>query len=232
MPKESIAKRTLRWLSKTALYRAGVLPAVNQIFYMELLRHTRDYEALTWLGKPIRQAPLDLWTIQETLWRVRPALLIEVGTSWGGSAYFYAQLFDLMGAGRVITVDVVKLHDLTHPRIEFVIGSSVEPGVVAGMTRAARAADGPVMVILDGDHHQAHVRAELECYSGLVTPQSYLLVQDGIVDTSPYFQEHRPGPLPAIHDFLSTHPEYAVDGALCQQFVITHHPEGWLKRLG
>jgi cephalosporin hydroxylase len=97
MAQESFTKRSLRWLSKTALYRATVLPAVNQIFYMELLRHTRDYEALTWLGQPIRQAPLDLWTIQETLWRVQPELLIECGTGRGGSAYFYAQLFDLMG---------------------------------------------------------------------------------------------------------------------------------------
>src|SRR5579859_6560208 len=162
MAQESLAKRSLRWLSKTALYRWAVLPAVNQIFYMELLRHTRDYEGLTWLGKPIRQPVLDLWTIQETLWRVQPELLIECGTSHGGSAYFYAQLFDLMGRGRVITVDVVKLHDLIHPRIEFVTGSSVDPGVLAGVTRAAWAAGGPVMVILDGDHRQAHVRQELE----------------------------------------------------------------------
>ena len=231
MATESIAKRAARWLSKTGLYRSRVLPAVNQIFYMELLRHTRDYEGLTWLGQPLRQSVLDLWTIQETIWQVRPALLIETGTSYGGSALFYADLFDRMGRGRVLTVDVVKLHDRSHPRVEFLIGSSVEPAVFATVAGRARAAEGPVMVILDGDHREAYVRAEMELYAGLVTPKSYLLVQDGSIDTSLYFQQLRPGPLPAIRDFLGQHPEFAVDRERCDRFVVTHHPDGWLKRL-
>ena len=234
MPSEPVARRALRWLSQTALYRAVVLPAVNQIFYMELLRRTRDYADLTWLGHPLRQPVLDLWTLQETLFRLQPELLIETGTSYGGSAYFYAQLFDLLGHGCVITADIVQLHQLAHPRIQFLLGSSTAPAVLEPITRAARAAraaSGPVMVILDGDHSQAHVRQELELYSSLVTPGSYLLVQDGCIDTSPYFQALRPGPLPAIRDFLRAHPEFQIDRALCDRFVVTHHPDGWLKRL-
>jgi cephalosporin hydroxylase len=230
MPQESITRRSLRWLSSTALYRAAVLPAVNQIFYMELLRRTRDYAGQTWLGQPIRQAPLDFWTLQETLCRLRPALLIETGTSFGGSALFYAQLFDLLGGGRVISVDIQRLHTLTHSRIEFLIGSSTAPEVLAPIRQAAQAAGGPVLVILDGDHSQAHVRQELELYSPLVTPGSYVLVQDGCIDTSAYFQHLRPGPLPAIHDFLRAHPEFEIDRALCDRYVVTHHPDGWLKR--
>lgn len=76
-----------------------MLPAVKQLFYTELLRHTRDYDGLTWLGQPIRQSVLDLWTIQETLWQLQPALLIEIGASYGGSAAFYATLFDRMDHG-------------------------------------------------------------------------------------------------------------------------------------
>ena len=56
-------KRSLRWLSKTAFYRATVLPAINRIFFMELAPTTRDYWDITWLGVPIRQSVLDLWTI-------------------------------------------------------------------------------------------------------------------------------------------------------------------------
>src|SRR6185295_11970510 len=140
-----------------------------------------------------------------------------------------AQLFDLMGHGRVISVDVQRLHDLAHPRIEFLIGSSSAPEVAAALTRAAQAAGGPVLVILDGDHSQAHVAHELALYAGLVTPGSYVLVQDGSIDTSPYFQQLRPGPLPAIHAFLRAHPEFEIDRALCDRFPVTHHPDGWLK---
>ena len=231
MSPQPLTRRALRWLSQTGLYRATILPAVNQIFYMELLRRTRDFDGQTWLGHPLRQPVLDLWTIQETLYRLQPELLIETGTSYGGSAFFYAQLFDHLGHGRILTADIVKLHNLSHPRIQFLLGSSTAPAVLEPITRAARAATGPVMVILDGDHGQDHVRQELECYSPLVTPGSYLLVQDGCIDTSPYFQAQRPGPLPAIHAFLRAHPEYAIDRALCDRFVVTHHPDGWLKRL-
>jgi cephalosporin hydroxylase len=231
MANESTYKQFLRWLSKTGLYRSTVLPAVNRIFFMELTRHTANYSNTTWLGRPIMQSVLDLWTIQETIAQVRPELLIECGTCRGGAAYFYAQLFDLMGDGRVITVDIEKLHDLTHPRIEFIIGSSVDAAVAERIAREARSASGPVMVILDSDHSAPHVSRELELYCGLVTPNSYLLVQDGSIDTSPIFQEARPGPLPAIREFLRRHPEYVVDRERVDRFLITHHPDGWLKKI-
>jgi cephalosporin hydroxylase len=56
------------------------------------------------------QNVLDLWTIQEAIFEIKPALLVETGTNRGGSAVFYAHLFELMSHGRVITCDVEKLH--------------------------------------------------------------------------------------------------------------------------
>jgi cephalosporin hydroxylase len=177
------------------------------------------------------QNVLDLWTIQEVVAELRPALLIETGTHRGGSALFYASLFDLLGHGRVITVDVERLHALEHPRIEFLLGDSASDAVAARIAAAATAADGPVMVILDSDHSQAHVAAELERYAPLVTPGSYVLVQDGTVDTLTIFQHGRPGPLPAIDDFLTRHPEFVPDSARSSRFLVTHHPRGWLRRV-
>jgi len=95
---------------------------------------------------------------------------------------------------------------------------------------AVKRVRGPVFVILDSDHSQAHVARELEAYAPLVTPGSYLLVQDGVIDTLPVFAHGRPGPLPAIHAFLRTHPEFEVDRAKSERFLVTHHPSGWLRR--
>ena len=53
------------------------------------------------MGVPIWQNVLDLWTIQETISELKPALLIETGTNRGGSALFYAHLMDLLGHGPV-----------------------------------------------------------------------------------------------------------------------------------
>src|SRR5687767_7841347 len=72
-------------------------PAIGSIFFRELIRKTNNFGYTTWLGQPIWQNVLDLWTIQETIAEVRPRLLIECGTYHGGSSLFYANLFDLMG---------------------------------------------------------------------------------------------------------------------------------------
>jgi len=203
---------------------------IARLFFMDLIGTTENFGDVTWLGHPIWQNVLDLWTIQEALAAVKPALLIETGTNRGGSAFFYANLFDLLGAGRVITVDVERMHALTHPRVTWLLGSAVEPGIVAQMQAAAKDAGGPVFVILDSDHSARHVAQELEAYAPLVTPGSYLLVQDGVIDTLPIFRQGRPGPLPAILDFLRRHPEFEVDRARGERFLITHHPMGWLRR--
>jgi cephalosporin hydroxylase len=212
------------------LYRRTLGPAVRRLFFMDLITQTRNFRGLTWMGQPIWQNILDLWTIQETIIEVKPELLIECGTNRGGSALFFAHLFDLMGAGRVITIDIEKMHEITHPRITFLIGSTLAPSIVETVSAAAGAAKGPVLVILDDDHSAKHVREELEVYARFVTLGSFMLVQDGMIDLVPTFREGRPGPLPAIREFLQSHPEFEVDRARTDRFLITHHPMGWLRK--
>ena len=206
------------------------MPLVREVCFTELIERTNNFGRLTWLGKPIWQNVLDLWTIQETIYEIRPSLLIETGTNRGGSAYFYAQLFDLIGHGQVISVDVESLHDLTHPRVRFIVGDAVGSEVLSTITAAAAAIEGPVMVILDSDHRESHVAAELNAYHRFVTPGSVLLVQDGVIDTLPMYREARPGPLPALHKFCLQHPEFEIDEERSRRFIFTHHPSGWLRR--
>jgi len=227
------AKQILKLLKRTGrslLYKGVIYPVVNRIFFTELIEKTDNFARTTWLGKPIWQNILDLWTIQETLWEIKPDLLIECGTNRGGAAYYYGQLFDLIGKGRVITIDIEKMHDLTHPRVEFIIGSSVAEAVVGRVQAAVAATHGPVMVILDSDHSAGHVSKELELYAPLVSPGSIMLVQDGVIDVLPIFRRGRPGPLPAITSFLRQHPEFERDVERSQRFLITHHPQGWLRK--
>lgn len=204
----------------------------DRSFQSDLIRKTDNFADVHWLGYPVWQDVLDLWIIQEALAEVRPALLIETGTNRGGSALFYAHLFDLMDRGRIITVDVERMHDLEHGRIEFLVGSSVDPAVLARVRAASEEADGAVMVILDSDHSEAHVAAELEAYAPLVTPGSLLHVQDGVIDVLPMLAPDRPGPLPAIQQFLRAHPEFVADEERSRRFLITHHPCGWLRCQG
>jgi cephalosporin hydroxylase len=214
---------------RTSLYRRTLAPIVHRLFYRELVKRTDNFGTVTWLGQPIWQPIGDAWLIQEAIAELKPALLIETGTNRGGSALYYANLFDALGKGEVITVDVETMHDLSHPRIAFLIGSSTDPEIVRQIRERATQADGPVMVILDSDHSEPHVKAELDAYSSLVTPGSLMLVQDGVIDTMRLFRQARPGPLPALRSFLDAHPEFTIEDRAAK-FLVTHHPDGWLRR--
>jgi cephalosporin hydroxylase len=201
-------------------------------FQDSLIRHTDNFERVTWLGHPVWQSVMDLWTLQETIAEVRPALLIECGTWKGGSALFAAHLFDLMGQGTVISVDIKKFHDLSHPRITFLIGDCASEDVVTRIRAVAENVEGPILVMLDSDHSAEHVSKELRAYAPLVTLGSFLHVQDGVIDLQRQFVDARPGPLRAIEDFLSANPAFQADSARSARFLITHHPKGWLRRVG
>jgi cephalosporin hydroxylase len=211
--------------------RTGRRPTAR-LFHNDLIAKTENFASTSWLGVPIWQNVLDLWTIQETIAEVRPALLIETGTHRGGSALFYAHLMDLMDHGRVVTVDIIQEHDVSHPRITFLHGSSTSPEITEQVREAAEAVNGPVMVILDGNHARDHVAQELELYAPLVTPGSLLLSQDGVIDELEIFRDSRPGPLPANREFLARHPEFEYDRERNERFLLTHHPLGWMRRTG
>ena len=224
-------RQIMRKCGFVKIYNRLIAPVVNRLFLEQLIRKTDNFGGIKWLGYPVWQNILDLWTIQETLAEVKPALLIETGTNRGGSARFYSHLFDLMGHGEVLTIDVEKLHELQLPRVQFLLGSSVAEEIVAIARERVRRCDGPVMVILDSDHSEAHVARELEAYAGFVTPGSYLMAQDGVTDVvGNFLGEGRPGPLPAIQKFLPNHPEFTLDQERCDRFLVTHHPMGWLRR--
>jgi cephalosporin hydroxylase len=220
---------TLRRFGNARVAKA-LYERVGDIFLGVVVRHTDNFADVTWLGHPIWQNVLDLWTLQEAIAEIRPAIILETGTNRGGSAMFYANLLDLIGEGRVVTVDIEQMHHLVHPRIEFLIGSSVSDEILARMKTTAQEAKGPVMVVLDSDHRRDHVAAELEHYAPLVTSGSLILVQDGIVDAHRIFTAGRPGPGPAISAFLARHPEFYLDESWDRRFLATHHPGGWLRR--
>ncbi|MEQ1828550.1 MAG: CmcI family methyltransferase [Pirellula sp.] len=201
----------------------------RQLFFRDVVHKTNNFGNLKWMGNPIWQNIFDLWIIQETIAEIKPSLLIECGTNQGGSALFYANLFDLMDHGRIVTIDVQSMHSIKHPRIQFLLGSSTAPEIFEVIQQEVAKTEGPIMVILDSDHSAKHVAQEMKLYSPLVTPGSFMLVQDGVADVLEPLMAP-PGPLVAIHEFLPHHPEFEVDHQRCEKFLITHHPLGWLRR--
>jgi cephalosporin hydroxylase len=195
------------------------------------VRHTSDAQTVEWLGRQIWQYPMDAWLIQEVISTLRTELVVETGTYRGGSAFFYATIFDLLGHGQVVTIDIDALETIPHDRITYLSGSSVDPAVVARVRELAGATEsGRVLVVLDSDHSAPHVRAELEAYADIVPIGSYIHVQDGCIDELPIFGKIE-GPRAASKDFLREHPEFVRDLELERRFLMTGHPWGWLRRV-
>jgi cephalosporin hydroxylase len=184
-----------------------------------------------WMGVPLIKYPTDTWVYQEVLFDTRPDLIIETGTNQGGSALFLASICDLLGHGRIVSVDIKLAAKLPkHPRIEFLEGSSTAPETMEQVRARVRPTD-RVMVILDSDHSREHVLNELRLYGPLVSAGCYLVVEDTDVNGHPVFRSHGPGPMEALNVFLGEDRSFSVDPH-CERFGLTFFPHGWLKKNG
>ena len=183
-----------------------------------------------WFGVPTLKCPLDLWISQELVHELAPDLIVETGTADGGSGLFLATLCEAKGRGEVISIDIeVRPNRPHHSRLTYITASSTDPAVVEQLTRRANDAE-TVLVVLDSDHSYDHVRLELRAYAPLVTPGSYLIVEDTNVNGHPVYEHHGPGPMEAVEDFLKENDNFAVDASK-EKLLLTFNPRGWLKRL-
>lgn len=191
----------------------------------------RTWGNTSWLGQPSLKCPLDLWIYQEILFERRPDLIVECGTFLGASAHFLACMCDLVGNGRVITIDILE-RELDrrprHPRIEYRTGSTTAPEIVAGVKEAIQPGE-RVMVVLDSNHRKDHVLGELRAYSPLITPGDYLVVEDTNVNGHPVVTHHGPGPMEAVEEFIAGNDEFFIDESR-EKFFMTFNPRGWLRR--
>lgn len=177
-------------------------------------------EGLTWggttyFGHTCWKNPTDMWLYQELIYSIRPALIIETGTAYGGSALYYAHILDQLGHGEVLSIDLnpVSREYPRHPRINYLGGhSSLDKHVVQRARGYVEFVKGPILISLDSLHTKEHVLGEMDAYSPLVTPGSYMVVEDTNVGPNDVvFPEHGPGPGDAVREWLPKHPEFKID---------------------
>jgi cephalosporin hydroxylase len=227
--------------STVDLYSEGGFEMLSNLWIKVAAEQKQMYHT-TWLGRPVIQFPSDVVMIQELIWKVRPDVIVETGVAHGGSLILSASILELIGAGKVIGVDIeIRPHNRTaieehplSPRITLIEGSSIDPKTVDAV-RAALDGAKSVMVVLDSNHSYAHVLNELKLYSPLVTPGSYLVAHDGaqawvwdMPRGKPEWKDDHP--LRAIYEFIESNPQFRIDQE-CTRFGITSSPDGYLRRL-
>jgi len=231
-----------------AIGRNETLKTSAHVFMRESLTPKYSYN-FSWMGRPIIQYPQDIIAIQEIIWEIKPALIIETGIAHGGSLIFSAAMLELVaacggGEGEVLGVDIdIRPHNRKaieeHPmsrRISMIQGSSIAPEIVAQVVERAKGKQ-RILVCLDSNHTHEHVLAELEAYAPLTTLGSYCVVFDTLIDDMPkQILGDRPwghgnSPKTAVHEYLKNHKEFVIDKSIDHKLLITVAPNGYLKRV-
>lgn len=210
---------------------------------------TKHVYSFTWMGRPIIQLPEDMVRLQELIWTLKPDVVVETGVAHGGSLIYYASLFETMGHGRVIGIDIeIRAHNRAaieaHPmksRIELVEGSSTAPEIV-DQVRTLLCGEEKVLVILDSNHSYAHVLDELRAYADMVPVGSYIVSTDGIMQQVVGAPRSAPdwttnNPQQAARDFVAAddrfvleEPEWLFNEGLVTERV-TYWPSCYVKRV-
>lgn len=215
-----------------------------------------------WLGVPIIQIPQDLQALQEIIWEVKPDLIIEAGIAWGGTLMFSASMLAILEAcnvidkGLVIGIDIdIRQHNKelisSHPlskKITMIEGSSIDKNIIDQVKILAKDYK-RIMVCLDSNHTHDHVLAELETYAPYVSPGSYCVVGDTIIEDAPEGMVSKRtwgkgnSPKTAVWEYLKRlkvegrfstsgkRMEFGIDKEIENKIVLTGSPDGFLKRL-
>ncbi|MEX0296609.1 cephalosporin hydroxylase family protein [Pseudomonas putida] len=218
------------------------LRELAQTFYNESAKHKYTYH-FSWMGRPIIQLPQDMVAMQELIWKLKPDLIIECGIAHGGSIIYYASMMELVGHGEVLGIDRdIRPHNReaieSHPmfkRISMIEGSSIDSAVVEQVRALAEGKK--VIAVLDSNHTHEHVLAELRAYAPMVSPGSYCVVMDTVVEDMPAdaFPERPWGvgdnPRTAVWAYLKESEDFVIDAEIHDKLLITVARDGYLRRV-
>lgn len=211
--------------------RATLGEYLNWYFADKSFLHSID-----WMGIPTRKMVTDVWVYQEIIFETKPDLIIEIGSFYGGSTLFLAQMQELLGrGGEVLSIDVSHDYFLaSHPRIHKITADCSQPAVIEQVRQMA--AGKTVMLIHDGDHTAAAVERDLRLYAQFVTPGMYLIIEDGVVDLlNPKYSKTGNaypdgGPLKASRIVYPEMKDRFELDMRRERFILTTNPNGYWRR--
>lgn len=209
--------------------------------YHKLYERNKIWSKNTWMGVPCWKLPMDAFVVQELIVKTRPEFIIETGTGFGGSAMFYASVCEMIGEGRVISIDIedrrtgneqwenrskFQLED----RLKFIVGDSVSH-LVSHEVKETVGNTSNCMVILDSWHTREHVYQEMLIYSPLVKQGGYMIVEDSHAAGNPVpWKYDDDGPMGSIMQWIHSYGDQWEIDKECEKHLLTFNPNGFLRR--
>lgn len=206
---------------------------IKRLFYPKVsysLKPIYDgHHQVTYRGVACQKCPFDYVLYQMIINEVNPDLIIEIGTYEGGSSLYLADLLQIYGGGIIHSIDIsdncpplVK----NHPRIKLFHSGwdNYDFSLAKDFKR--------VLVIEDSSHHYQNTFDAIQKFKDLVTVNSYLIVEDGIVDSMGWSKSYGGGPIKATKEFLDMNKDFILDNKWENFFgkSASFNTKGFLKR--
>lgn len=180
--------------------------------------------------------------MQEILRQTKPDFVMEAGVAWGESLAKYAAFQKIQEFRNVFENEVtIPEHNreavvstAVSQRITLIEGSSSDPeGFRLILEKIPE--DANIPLVLDSDHTNEHVSAELRFWSPIMKRGNYTVVSDTVVEVIPD-QIHRPrpwglgnNPMTGMKEFLNSIDRFLFYNSYSARAFTSFSPSGYLQ---
>ncbi len=207
------------------------VPEELKLAAIEALWEQQAWRETTWLGHRVARYPTDLHSYQELLSQVRPEVVVVARRRRGPRrpgpvrgvgdrpARPRPRCWPSGGPGPASGPSTSGSPTSTATARSPEVVAQVAGGVGAGTA-----------VVFVGLGASARVVAAFEAYAPLVAVDSYVVIENTVVNGCPVASSFGPGPHEAVNDLLRRHRDFVPDVAF-ERYTVTFNKNGFLRRM-
>ena len=228
--KKQLSKRSRRFAINT----------INRLLDTKYVYH------FNWLGIPTIQFPSDLIVLQELIFKEKPKIIIETGIAHGGTLIFYASILKLIHDKnfKIFGLDIkikrknkqnIKKNKLSK-FIKLIEKSSTDKKISSILKNEIN--NKKTLIVLDSNHTNDHVLAELNLYSKLIKKNDFIVVMDTATEfvNKKHINKNRDfkkgnSPYTAVMNFMKKNKKFKIIKEYEAKSFLTGCFDGFLKKI-
>lgn len=211
---------------------------------LDLLSRADKYHWIhqtNFMGQPALQLPQDMFAMAEIIWKIKPEIIVELGSCWCGTTLFLTSVLNTCNPdGHVFGIDIYQPEDLKRRiyntclnnslhHCHLITSSSIDTNLINVIENLSLNTLGKtrILVIMDSDHTESHLLKELDMWFPLVPPESYIVVCDTVIEKLPEEQERirewgpENNPATALDKFMKLHGDFEIDTELQNKLLLS-----------